>query len=285
MSAIQASTRVLMLLGDPVHHSLSPIMQNAALRQTDLDAVYVAQRTPAEELGAVLRAQAFAGGGGNITVPHKEAAATMLDHPSDAVRRTGACNTFWAAEGKVAGDNTDLEGFRRAVAEGFGDIVKGGRVLLMGGGGAARAALAAMVADDVGEVVIYNRSRDRARTIARRIGGERVRVADDVSQLEGQSFALVVNATSLGRQLHDGDPISLAGLGRVGAVFDMNYRLGGTSLQTTCHRLRIDCRDGRGMLVHQGAVAFERWTGVPAPLKVMRRALDAALEAGSSTSF
>lgn len=277
MTAVNASTRVLVLLGDPVSHSLSPIMQNAALRSVELDAVYVAQRTPSEDLGAVLRAQAFAGGGGNITVPHKEAAATMLDHPSDAVRRTGACNTFWADDGKVAGDNTDLEGFRRAVHESYGDIVRQGRVLLLGGGGAARAALAALVADDVGEVVIFNRTKDRARAIARRMGGERVRVSDGLAQLEGDDFDLVVNATSLGRQPGDPDPIPLAALGRVKAVYDMNYRSAGTGLQATCQRLGLECRDGRGMLVHQGAVAFERWTGLAAPLKVMRRALDAAL--------
>lgn len=280
MSAVSASTRVLVLLGDPVHHSLSPIMQNAALRSVELDAIYVAQRTPSEELGAVLRALAFAGGGGNITIPHKEAAATMLDHPSEAVRRTGACNTFWAEDGRVAGDNTDLEGFRRAVRESFGDIVREGRVLLLGGGGAARAALAALVADDVGEVVIFNRTKERARAIARRIGGERVRVSDGMAQLEGQSFDLVVNATSLGRALDDPVPMPLAALGQVGAVYDMNYRSGGTPLQTVCQRLDLEYKDGRGMLVHQGAVAFERWTGVPAPLKVMRRALDAALMIG-----
>ena len=277
MTAVSAATRVLVLLGDPVSHSLSPIMQNAALRSVELDAIYVAQRTPSEQLAAVLRALAFAGGGGNITIPHKEAAATMLDLPSDAVRRTGACNTFWADAGKVAGDNTDLEGFRRAVREGFGDIVTGGRVLLLGGGGAARAALAALVADDVGEVVIANRTKERARAIARRIGGERVRVSEGLAQLEGARFDLVVNATSLGREPGDAEPIPLGILGGVSAVFDMNYRPGGTSLQAAAQRMGVECRDGRGMLVHQGAVAFERWTGVPAPLKVMRRALDAAL--------
>ena len=274
---MRASTRVLVLLGDPVEHSLSPVVQNAALLDAGLDAVYVVQRAPADELGAILRAQAYAGGGGNITVPHKEAAATMVDLPSDAVRRTGACNTFWAQDGKVAGDNTDLDGFQRAVRERFGEIVQGGRVLLCGGGGAARAALAALVDDDVGEVVVHNRTRERARAIARRIGGERVRVADGAAQLEGKSFDLVVNATSLGRKEADPLPVHLESLGRISGVFDMNYRPGGTPLARESARLGIEFTDGRGMLVHQGAVAFAHWTGREAPISVMRRALDQAL--------
>ncbi len=279
---VRASTRLLVLLGDPVSHSLSPVIQNAALRAAGLDAVYVAQATPAEELGPVLRAQCFGGGGGNITVPHKEGAATLLDLPSDSVRRTGACNTFWSEEGRVAGDNTDLDGFRRSAREAFDGAVGGGRVLLCGAGGSARAVLAALMADEVGEVVLLNRTHERARAIARRIGGSRVRVADGAASLEGEAFDLVINATSLGRVSTDELPVDLDALGTVGGVFDLNYRPGGTPMVGAAADRGLPAVDGRSMLVHQGAIAFERWTGVDAPTEVMRTALNAALDGGGA---
>ncbi len=114
---ITASTRLLALLGDPVGHSLSPLIQNAALRHTGADGVYVALRCAAEDLLSLIRALARAQGGGNVTLPHKEKAASVVDVPSEAVRRTGACNTFWGGpDGRVHGDNTDVEGLRRARA-------------------------------------------------------------------------------------------------------------------------------------------------------------------------
>lgn len=114
MSGITASTRTLALLGDPVGHSLSPILQNAAFQAAGVDGVYVAVGCAQEDLVGLMRGLARAGGGGNITLPHKEKAASVLDVPSDTVRRTGACNTFWGDErGRLHGDNTDVDGVRR----------------------------------------------------------------------------------------------------------------------------------------------------------------------------
>ena len=108
---ISARTRVLTLLGDPVAHSASPELQNAAFEASGVDGVYVAVRCGPEDLAGFMRGLAKAGGGGNVTIPHKEKAATFLDVRSEAVRRTGACNTFWGDEaGRVHGDNTDVEG-------------------------------------------------------------------------------------------------------------------------------------------------------------------------------
>jgi len=128
-----------------VEHSLSPAIQNAAFREAGVDGVYVALRTSAEDLPALVRALSRAGGGGNVTLPHKERAATVVDVPSDAVRRTGACNTFWGDDdGRIHGDNTDVEGFRRALRSFLGRSPEGFRVLLLGAGGAARAILEAL---------------------------------------------------------------------------------------------------------------------------------------------
>ena len=110
-----------------------------------------------------------AGGGGNVTLPHKEKAASVLDKASDAVRRTGACNTFWGEDGKLCGDNTDVEGFGRALRHFRGGGPAGYRVLLLGAGGAARAVLLSLVDDQAEDVLILNRTVERARAVARRI--------------------------------------------------------------------------------------------------------------------
>ena len=109
ISRITARTRVFALIGDPVAHSSSPTIQNAAMRDLSLDGVYVALRAGLDEMTGFVRGLAASGGGGNITLPHKEKAATMVDVRSAAVKRTGACNTFWFQDGQIHGDNTDVE--------------------------------------------------------------------------------------------------------------------------------------------------------------------------------
>ena len=135
-AGITAATRPFVLLGDPVSHSLSPRIHNAAFRACGVDGVYVAIRCSPADAGALLRAIAHGGGGGNVTLPHKILAAGVLDRQTSAVTRTGACNTFWSEDGLVCGDNTDVEGFRRAL-DGFVPASAGSRVLLIGAGGAA----------------------------------------------------------------------------------------------------------------------------------------------------
>ncbi|HEV2149011.1 MAG TPA: hypothetical protein VGR37_16515, partial [Longimicrobiaceae bacterium] len=109
-----AATRLVALLGSPVSHSLSPTLQNAAFRAAGVDAVYVALQCGSGELPGLLRGIARAGGAGNVTVPHKEASALLLERRTGAVERTGACNCFWLEEGQVCGDNTDVAGFAGA---------------------------------------------------------------------------------------------------------------------------------------------------------------------------
>jgi len=136
--AITSRTRVFALLGDPVAHSSSPVIQNAALEDLELDGVYVALRAVSpDEMAAFMRGLARAGGGGNVTLPHKEKAATVLDVPSQDVRRTGACNTFWSQDGKIHGDNTDVQGFARALEAFLGEPPGGYRALVLGAGGSA----------------------------------------------------------------------------------------------------------------------------------------------------
>jgi shikimate dehydrogenase len=272
---VTSRTRVFALLGDPVQHSLSPVVQNAAFQEAGVDGVYVSLLCRGEDLQGFIRGIGGAGGGGNLTLPHKERAATVVDHPSDAVRRIGACNTFWEEDGKIHGDNTDVEGFRRALREFLGRSPEGYRVLMIGAGGAARASLLALLEDDVKEVLISNRTTERARAVARRIGGERTRVADTINEVRGESFDLVVNTTRLGLAQDDPLPFDLTLLDRAGAVMDLVYGPNGTPFVHAARDLGIKATDGGEMLVQQGAVAFECWWGTEAPLPAMKEALDA----------
>lgn len=271
---VTAGTRLLCLLGDPVEHSLSPVMQNAAFRATGVDGVYVTLRCSEDDLPCLIRAVAGAGGAGNVTLPHKQRAATVLDEPSEAVRRTGACNTFWGdGDGRIHGDNTDVEGFRRALEAFLGRSPRGLRVLLLGAGGAARASLVALLDEEVREVVILNRTVERARAVARRIGGARVRVSEDRADLKDEAFDLVVNATRLGLSPDDPLPLEMDEVAEVGAVLDLVYGENATPLVRTARRHEIPAADGGAMLVHQGAVSFERWWGREAPVEAMKKAL------------
>ena len=276
MSVLTARTRVFTILGNPVEHSLSPVIQNAAFQEARVDGVYVALRCDAEQMVGFMSGLGRSGGAGNVTLPHKEKAASVLDKPLEAVRRTGACNTFWGESGKLCGDNTDVEGFRRAQRHFLGGAPTGYRVLLLGAGGAARAALVSLIDDEVQDVLILNRTVERARAVARRIGGDRVRVAESHSDVDDGEFDLVVNTTRLGLHSDDELPFDLERLSRADAVMDLVYGPSATAFVAASKRLGIPAVDGGEMLVHQGAVAFERWWGEEAPIDAMRQALEAA---------
>lgn len=272
--SVTASTRVLTLLGDPVGHSLSPVIQNAAFETTEVDGVYVAVRCAAADLTGFMHGLSRAGGGGNVTLPHKERAAAVVDVALPAVRRTGACNTFWGGEdGKVHGDNTDVDGFRRALTAFLEGPPAGSRVLLLGAGGAARAALMGLLEENVDEVLIHNRTAERARAVARRIGGQKTRVVLLADELRGESFDVVVNATRLGMESDDASPIDFEPLHRVGAAMDLIYSSEPTAFQRAAETMGIRHTDGGEMLVQQGAASFERWWEVEAPLDAMRDAM------------
>jgi len=273
--APRAEPRFLALLGDPVSHSLSPTMHNAAMRALGIPGSYVALRAPAPSLGTVLSALTAVGAAGNVTVPHKEAAAGYVARKTDACERAGACNTFWVEEGALVGDNTDVAGVTAALARlGVG---RGGRWLVLGTGGSARAVAAA--AADAG-AILHVRSR-RAETARRFVAWARERLALQVREAADDVADVVINATPLG--LRDSDPLPLdPGRLDAGAVaLDLVYRSGGTrwlrALGTGGDRR---AGDGRDMLVAQGAAAFERFfPGVRAPVEVMRAAVERALRA------
>src|SRR5437879_4294655 len=160
---VSASTRLLAVLGDPVAHSLSPAMHNAAIRVLGLDAVYVPLPTPAPALATVLAALAAVGGAGNVTVPHKQAAERCVARKTELCTRVGACNTFWTEQGALVGDNTDVGGILAALRQLGADGA--GSWLLVGTGGAARAVAVAAAAAKA-DLHVLSRDAGRARDFA-----------------------------------------------------------------------------------------------------------------------
>jgi len=264
---IDGSTRVFAILGDPVAHSLSPAIQNAAFRVLGLKAVYVPIRCRPDDVPGLVRALSRAGGGGNVTVPHKEAAARAVDRRQPMVDRLGACNTFWGEHGASVGDNTDVAGLLAAL-----DDLEAppGAWLVLGTGGAARAAVGAARERGVA-VSVTSRSADRRRRFEEWAATQGVRAAD------AADCAVLINTTPLG--LGPGDPLPLAHPPAGAAVaLDMVYIGGDTPWVHAMRAAGLRATDGRAMLVAQGAAALERWfPGLHAPVEVMRAAVDARL--------
>ncbi len=285
---ITGRTHVFALLGQPVGHSLSPAMQGAAMRDQRLDAVYVALPCSTARVAPLMRALAEAGGGGNVTVPHKGVAAAALDRATRAVERTGACNTFWHSDGLLWGDNTDVSGFRGALRDLLPAGVGGASVLLLGAGGAARAALCGLIDEGVSRVVVHNRTPAKAAEMVAAVAvvppdadatgvpsDSPIEVSGALDEVLDDSFDVVVQATSLGLAPADPLPLDLDRLRRPAAVFDLVYASGGTPLVRRARASGMRAADGSEMLVLQGAAAFQRWFGREAPVEVMRGALAA----------
>ena len=277
---IRATSRLLAVVGDPVAHSLSPAMHNAAIAALGLDAVFLALRANPANLEIVIQGLLAAGGAACITVPHKQAAAELLDEPSELVRRTGACNVIWQRDGAVVGDNTDVAG----VSEEIRRLADGGtvrRALILGTGGSARAAAVAIAEAWPGAEVAVA-SRDGARAAEFETWGAAAGVGCRVWGVgEAATVDLVVNATPLGLKPDDPAPLAAGDLERARpvAVLDLVYARGGTKLVRDALARGVRAADGRGVLVGQGAAAFRLFLGVEPPLEIMRATVEDALRA------
>ena len=273
----------VVLLGDPVAHSVSPAMHNAAFRSLGLPGHYSARQVARERLADVvaeLRHNEYRGA--NVTVPHKEAALPLMDELGADAEAIGAVNTIVRDSARLRGENTDATGLLAALEETLGAVPYGQRILLLGAGGAARAAAAALLSHGPASLTIYNRDTARAERLTEalraRYGG-RVRAAGlDAVRAEGADVDLIVNATSAGL---DGATLPLTGLRpRPGAaLYDMVYRPSPTPLMRDLAARGTRVADGLAMLVAQAAASFALWTGQPAPLDVMRAAARRALAA------
>jgi shikimate dehydrogenase len=260
----------LVLLGHPVSHSLSPRFQNAALRAAGIPLEYEALDVAPDALVSTFGELAEQNAAGNVTIPHKEAVATLCDRRSALADRCGAVNTFWHEDGQLVGDNTDVGGVDAIALALLGEARASARVALIGAGGSAAAVLAAVERWGSARVRLYNRSMERARALASRFDAS-VKVASSVeSALDGAT--LVVNATPVGLR-DDGYPVPIDRLPAGAAVFDLVYRTGETAWVRAARNAGHRAADGEGMLVEQGALSFERWFGIEPDRNAMWRAL------------
>jgi shikimate dehydrogenase len=274
--SLDAKTRFAGIIGRPVSHSLSPAMHNAAFAAAGLNWAYLAFPVEDDRVAEALRGLAAAGCAGlNVTIPHKQAVLAECSAVSEAATAIGAANTLIPdGDGGFRADNTDAEGFLRALDEAVGDDVAAGTVLLIGAGGAARA-VAHAVTSRGGRLLVANRSPEKAAAL-----GWGVPFEIDALNAAAEQATLVVNATSLGMGSDELPPeLPLASLRRGQVVNDLVYRPGGTPWSHAAAARGARTVDGLGMLLHQGAAAFERWTGIGAPIDVMRDALQQARRA------
>jgi shikimate dehydrogenase len=277
---VRATSRLLAVIGDPVAHSLSPAMHNAAIAALGLDAVFLALRSSSAAFEALVRSLIAAGGAACVTVPHKREAARLVDQPADPVRRTGACNVVWPRGRGIAGDNTDVAAVRDE-ARRLMDARRPGCTLLLGTGGSARAAAAAVSDEWPGsELAVVSRSAERAAEFVRWAAS--AEIAARPARIEDAPAAqLVINATPLGLKPDDPAPLPDDALGRIAAaaLLDLVYARGETALVRHARRRGIAAADGRGVLVLQGAAAFRHFFGVEPPVEIMRAAVEDALHA------
>ena len=280
---ISGRTQIVGIMGDPVAHSLSPAMHNAAFRALRLDFAYVAFHVPpAQVRPALTGVRALGIAGVNVTVPYKERVIACLDSISATARRAGAVNTVVNRNGRLHGENTDVIGFRRAVRDAEFRI-RGCRALVVGAGGVARAVLTALAEGKAAAVTVANRTMPRARRLAHAFHCAGMRTASlPLAALRERervaSFDLVVNATSVGLHGERFVPLAFTATPPSCLFVDLIYGRH-TDFLARAARAQRRSLDGSGMLVHQGAAAFALWTGRAAPVAVMRAALRAATPA------
>ena len=267
------------LLGYPLGHSVSPSMHNAAFKELGMPHSYMLLEVQREHLASAftekLRVAEF--GGGNITIPHKMEVIQYLDKLAESAKRAGAVNTIQHKDGMLIGHNTDALGGVRALTEKYGDIT-GSSVVLLGAGGAANA-LAAELAPKVGELLILNRSVDKARELAKRLG-ENVSSGPISDQAVIEDADILINATPVGMHPKtDASPVDSKRLRSDLMVFDIIYNPRKTQLLKDAEQAGARTLGGLWMLVYQGVEAFKIWTGVEPDADTMYDAALKALEA------
>jgi shikimate dehydrogenase len=283
---ISASTCLFGVLGHPIGHTLSPLMQNAALAEIGFDGVYLAFDVSPEALTLALRGLVALGAAGvNLTIPLKERAVTLLDWVSPEANRIGAVNTIKIEGQRTQGYNTDAPGFLASL-QSCGVNPSGQRCVVLGAGGSARA-VAVALAGAGARLTLVNRTVERAMELARILnGGEEgpvaqvLRLDDPAVEIAVGDAELLVNTTSVGMTPHADAPLPVpaSALHPQLFVYDLIYNPAETRLLAEARRRGARGTNGIGMFAHQGALALEIWTGRPAPAATMERALRAALD-------
>jgi shikimate dehydrogenase len=277
------------VFGDPVAHSLSPEMQNAALRACEIDARYARFHIRANELRSALRflrSQDFVGV--NLTVPHKIAGFAQIDEADESAIRAGSVNTIRLRDKKLVGSNTDSEGFLRAIRSEFSVDLRDIRVLIIGAGGGTGRAIACQCAlENCERLVLVNRTLEKASALAEKLRPffsgprvlgpaarlEAVTWEESAMRIQLADIDLIVNATPLGMNSSDPAPIPGRLIAPHHMVFDCVYGPSKTALLRAAEQAGARSANGLSMLLHQGALSFSIWFDREPPIDAMRQAL------------
>lgn len=261
------------VIGDPIHQSMSPQMHDTWFLENDLDASYIPHHVEAAKLGMAVESLKHLGcSGWNVTVPHKTAIIPFLDEIDETAKHMNAVNTVVVtAQGHLRGYNTDGDGFVRSLEEQFGEEAKGKNVLVIGAGGAARGISFALEADGYGPITIANRTVEKAEQLADDLQSATPSSLATAAKKLG-SFGLIIQTTSVGMNYAEtGLPIEMGNLAPNSIVADIIYNPLETAFLHEAKKRGAKTMNGVGMFVHQGAIAFEKWTKIRPNTKEMNK--------------
>ena len=281
---LSGHTKPFAVLGHPIGHTLSPVMHNASMREIGFDGIYLALDVHPDQLMEVLPAMAKMGFAGvNLTVPHKEVAFRGLENLDESAKLLGAANTVEFSEEGMVGHNTDGYGFLRALEEAFGKTVEGDAVFVLGCGGAGRATALMAATNGAKSVVLADIDAARVEKLNDEIMGltprvKVVRALGKAEQVEAcRECDLVVQASPVGMKKDDVSLLPAEAFRDGQRVFDLIYMYPETAILATARQAGAEIANGLGMLLHQGARAFEIWTGGEPSVPAMRKALEEAV--------
>ncbi|WP_353684116.1 shikimate dehydrogenase [Thermodesulfovibrio sp. 3907-1M] len=268
---ITGKTKIIGIFGDPVEHTLSPLIHNEAFQYLGLDYCYVPFHVKKEYLkDAVFAIKALNIKGVNITVPHKEVVIQYLDEVSEEAKYIGAVNTILNNEGTLKGFNTDSQGFVLSLKD-EGILIKDKKFLVLGAGGAAKAVVYGVLKEG-GEVYIYNRTLSKAWATKERFNNlGLIEVVNTIDKSVTERMQVIVNATSLGLKKDDPMPLSPELLLSEHIYCDIVYPE--TPLMKEAEKIGCKVIGGTGMLLWQAIAAFEIWTALQAPVEIMKKTL------------
>lgn len=271
--------KIYAVIGCPVSHSLSPVMHNAALKALGLDAEYIAVLVQKEELEAFTQNARKNLAGFNITVPHKNAVIPFLDEISRDAKLSGSVNTVTVSDGKLSGTSTDGYGLEAALAESFRYVIRDNSVTFIGCGGVVKALTFHFALHGIRKIHLLNRTLETAEKLAATLKEEFPLLSVETASISDDEKVgtflndsrLAVQCTSLGLKPEDPSPIRPEFLPRDIFFYDTIYKR--TKLYAYAEEHGIPAASGLSMLLHQGAKSFSIWTGLEAPVEVMRKAL------------
>lgn len=281
MKHLSKQPKVFAVIGHPLAHTLSPAMHSAALARTKIDGVYIPFEIPPKRFKTILQdIRILPFSGFNVTVPYKEKIIPFLDTVSEEARCVGAVNTVRCGK-KMTGFNTDVYGFLTALKNDLSFEPRGKRVLIVGAGGAARACVYGLAKQKARAICIADQDMKKARALKRHFETFFKDVELSVCRAEPENYTvllgevdLLVNATPVGLKKTDPSPVPARCFSpKKVAVYDLVYNPACTRLITIARAKRCKAANGSGMLLYQGARAFEIWTRAKAPVAVMKKAL------------